>query len=240
MSVSLAELRGVSFDATGTLFHCPSLGIIYAEVLGRHGVELSPARALAGFRAAWSELDCREAPSVDRWARHPEGARGWWGELIRRVCALEDVGVPSEFAVAELFHRFQQADAWSVYDDVVPALELLAARGIPCVVTSNWDHRLHRVLEALDLSDRFDAVICSEEVGVAKPAAAIFEHARDALGGSGPLLHVGDDGLLDVEGALACGFEALLIDRRRGPLHTLLDVLDLLAVESDERSAESR
>ena len=36
-------VAAVSFDATGTLFHAPRLASIYAETLGRHGVDADEA-----------------------------------------------------------------------------------------------------------------------------------------------------------------------------------------------------
>lgn len=223
--VDFSGVCGVSIDATGTLFHCPRLGELYSETLRRHGIDIPADVCAVHFRHAWLELDCLATPAVDRWASHPGGAKGWWSNLIRRVCALAEVAAPSDFAVAELFHRFTQSDAWQVYPDAVPFLAALRKRSIPCVLTSNWDHRLHRVVDGLELADFFCAVVCSEEVGAAKPAPAIFDEARRQLTKAGArdgvLLHVGDDPLCDVEGAQANGFEAVLIERPKRTLSEL-------------------
>ena len=34
-------IQAVTFDVTHTLIHSPRLGEIYAEILGRHGVEIT-------------------------------------------------------------------------------------------------------------------------------------------------------------------------------------------------------
>ncbi len=224
-----AGLKGVSLDATGTLFTCPRRGEIYTEVLARHGVVLEPAAAEDGFRMAWMELDCRLERGEDRYRSHPEGARGFWSELLDRMCALLGVNAPGPFAAAELFARFERAEAWELTSG---ALELLAEcrrRGLRIAVTSNWDRRLHRVLANLGLDEAIDAVVCSEEVGAAKPSAAIYRAACRALElEPTAVLHIGDAKIEDREGALAVGMKALWLDRARGDIGALEEVLAYL------------
>ncbi len=230
-------VAGLSFDATGTLFSCPRLGDIYSEVLARHGVEIAPPAVLDAFRQAWLEFDCRETPQKDRWQHHSGGARGWWSEVIARVCTLAGAAQPSSFAVAELFHRFTRADAWEVYPDVRPVLEELQSRSIPMVVTSNWDERLPSLLENLGLRGFFERVVISQDVGVAKPAPEIFAEARDALAAvSDPaarFAHVGDSRLADAEGAQAAHFVPVLLDRAedgRGDITSLCELSAFLGL----------
>ena len=233
------HLAGVSFDATGTLFSCPALGAIYSSVLTRHGLAMDEAEAVLAFRDAWQEFECRSDPRSDRWARHSQGAKGWWGDLIRRACALSGKGEPSEFAVAELFHRFTQADAWVVYPEVAQVLNELELLQVPIVVTSNWDSRLHEVLTNLELRSQFVGVVCSHEVGSAKPNAAMFEAARSLLKSHSPnptgrYVHVGDHPLNDVEGAEAHGFEGVFLQREgEGDIETLADLLGWMGTHRD-------
>ena len=89
-------------------------------------------------------------------------------------------------------------------------LDELAARGFALAVVSNWDERLPRLLERLDLARRFAAIAVSQQVGVEKPHAAIFLSALERLGVEpAEAVHVGDRKLEDVEGARAAGLEAL-------------------------------
>ena len=62
-------IKAVTFDATGTLFHSPRLGEIYAEVLGRHGVSVGAERALGLIHQVWQEFDCASVMERDRFAR---------------------------------------------------------------------------------------------------------------------------------------------------------------------------
>jgi hypothetical protein len=104
-------IRAVTFDVTHTLIHCPRLGEIYAEVLGRHGIEVSAAEAERLVRLVWQELACLADPSRDRFTSHPEGPAGWWKRFLERLCEHLEAPPPSRFAAAELFSRFARADA---------------------------------------------------------------------------------------------------------------------------------
>ncbi len=207
----------VTLDVTGTLIHSPRLAEIYSQVLERHGT-LIPTSVLEDLiPTVWNELDCRVERGVDRFGEHPEGATGWWSDYLQRVCDYRGLPHPGPFAAAELYDRFSQADAWEIFPDVLEALDRLAADGFRLLALSNWDPRLPTILDRLELSDHFEAVVFSAEVGFEKPHEKIFRTALDRLGlGPGSVVHVGDRALDDVEGANAVGMHALLIDRRRG------------------------
>jgi REG-2-like HAD superfamily hydrolase len=213
-------LRAVTFDVTHTLIHCPRLGEIYAEVLGRHGVRVAPDEAGRLVRLVWQELACVADPARDRFTSHPEGPAGWWKRFLERLCEHLDAPPPSRFAAAELFARFARADSWEVYPDVRDTLTTLRAEGLKLGVVSNWDHRLPDLLQSLGLARLFDALTYSSDVGVEKPDPRIFESALRRLEidsrQAGTALHVGDGRLEDVEGAQAVGMRALHLTRGRG------------------------
>ena len=74
---------------------------------------------------------------------------------------------------------------------------------------------VERVLRACGLDRFFDSVHISTRVGAAKPDPAIFQAALNYYGiEPGQTWHVGDSLREDVEGALAAGLKAFLIDRR--------------------------
>jgi putative hydrolase of the HAD superfamily len=212
-------IQAVTFDVTQTLIHCPRLGEIYSEVLARHGIEVAPAEALRLVGVVWRELACAADPSCDRFSSHPEGARGWWQRFLDRFCEHLGATPPSRFAAAELFHRFGCGDAWEVYPEVPEVLDALRARGLRLGVISNWDVRLPDLLRRLDLARRLDAVVYSSAVGVEKPDSRIFRRALRELGVEArAALHIGDNRLEDLEGAIAAGMRALLLVRgRRDP-----------------------
>lgn len=207
----------VTFDVNGTLIHSPRMGEIYAEILVRHGLQVSPEEALQTVRQVWQEFDCANRPGQDRFATHPEGGRGWWFRFIDRVGEHLGQGQPSPFAKAELYDRFGHAEAWEVFPEVSEVLQSLQAMGLRLAVVSNWDERLPLLLERLGLESRFEVIIYSALVGAEKPLPVIFNRAVEHLQVlPEQILHVGDRRKDDSEGARAAGLQALHLDRSGG------------------------
>ena len=96
-----------------------------------------------------------------------------------------------------------------LYNDAADALEWLSAR-YPLVAVSNGNADLK-----LTGVDRwFRAAFSAREFGSAKPDAPIFHAAAAAVGVEATqVLHVGDDPLLDVVGALDAGMQAAWVVR---------------------------
>jgi putative hydrolase of the HAD superfamily len=217
----------VSFDATGTLIHCPDMFEIYAEVLTRHGSSIDASIVEELFGVVFRELDCSTPPGQDRFASHAEGARGWWRWFLTRMCELAETGAPTRFAAAELFERFGQGDCWRLYPETVGVLDQLAERGYELVVISNWDSRLHKILADKGIEPYFHRVFVSSEEGVAKPNPLLFKRAMKALRvGPSAWTHIGDHALEDGEGAQSVGAAAIVLDRSEGlDLSVALDEL---------------
>lgn len=98
-----------------------------------------------------------------------------------------------------------------LYDDVLPALAALAAR-FPIVALSNGNAHVGRV----GLGQFFVDSISSSEFGVAKPDARIFHAAAGKAGvPAAQVVHVGDDGALDVLGALGAGMQTVWVNREQ-------------------------
>lgn len=222
-------LGAVTFDVTGTLIHCPRLGEIYREVLTKDGIHMAETEIRRLFVDVWHELDCRVPSGSDRFQLHPGGPRGFWAELLERVCRLAGQPSPSPLAAERLYHAFTAADAWEVFPEVPGVLETLRGADLRLAVVSNWDERLPALLAELDLDRFFDTLAISQLEGVAKPSPALFRLAADRLGlPPARVLHVGDSQRLDVEGARAAGMQALLLQRGDGS-SDLRDLEGLLA-----------
>jgi putative hydrolase of the HAD superfamily len=214
--IGTEPLRAVTFDATHTLLHAPRLAEIYAEVLARHGLVADIGALRQQLPIVWHELSCQANPWHDRFTQHPEGSRGFWHGFLERVCSLLELGRPSRFASAELYERFARPEAWEVYPDVVASLRILRGAGISIGLISNWDERLPRLLERLDLAPLFDAITLSSAVGCEKPHPQIFLRCLESLGvAASDTLHIGDHAVEDVEGAEAAGLKAALLKRPR-------------------------
>jgi putative hydrolase of the HAD superfamily len=220
---AFSNIQAVTFDVGGTLIEpWPSVGHIYAEVAERHGASgLSPELLNDRFRAAWKKLS------------NFNHRRAEWAELVEEVFDGLTTELPSRTFFPELYARFARPDAWHVFEDVVPTLRSLAARGLNLGVISNWDERLHGLLRGLRLSQYLDVVVVSCEIGFAKPAPAIFAAAAEKLRlQPEAVLHVGDSFEADFQGARAAGMHALELCRNlrsAGP-HQILSLCELEAL----------
>jgi putative hydrolase of the HAD superfamily len=155
------------------------------------------------FAAAWKA------------ARQFTYSRSDWAGLVDATFLGLTERPPSQTFFDELYARFAVPDAWRVFEDVVPTLDALAARGLKLAVISNWDERLRPLLAQLKLAGYFEVIVVSREVGAAKPARAIFQYAIRKLGlPSEDILHVGDSHSMDVLGARTAGLCALWLVRK--------------------------
>lgn len=94
-----------------------------------------------------------------------------------------------------------------LFPDALDVLDALAPIASLAVVSNGLGEVVHARLVRLGLSDFFDAVVVSSEVGVAKPHPGIFDVAFDRLGRPEPstALMVGDSLSSDIAGGNAYG-----------------------------------
>jgi putative hydrolase of the HAD superfamily len=136
----------------------------------------------------------------------------------------------------ELFAYYADADAWLLYPEVVETLAALKQRGLILAVISNFDSRLVRILDGLNVGASFAQIFVSSAVGYAKPQARIFDIALTRFGLiPGQALHIGDSETNDLAGARNAGVRALLVDRDLAAgsappdrVHSLRQILDHL------------
>ncbi|HWC41684.1 MAG TPA: HAD-IA family hydrolase [Actinomycetota bacterium] len=222
-------LECVLFDAVDTLLApAPSFQGRFVAVAAEHGVPLEEAAVDAAVAAA-----AREAAWPEDWT-DPATQRAFWTGFYGDVLAgLGRHGDGPELAEA-LFLAFSDPAGYRLFDDVRPALDELAGRGITLGLVSNFEPWLDEVLALQGIADRFAAVAISGTLGVAKPDPRIFKAALDGAGADpGATVHVGDQPVNDVGGALAAGITPVLIDRfgrhpDAGGAHRVEDLRGLL------------
>jgi HAD superfamily hydrolase (TIGR01549 family) len=143
--------------------------------------------------------------------------------------------------VLQYEHALFSRNNATLYEDVLPTLDRLQQTDLKMGIISNWDTPLHAMVEELGLVPYFDVVVASHDQRVrsAKPDAAIFEYALNAVGASAKeAVHVGDSFEADIMGAHSAGIRAILLDRdgaqteRWGEtIRTLHALPDLLSVK---------
>lgn len=176
----------------------------YRAVGERYGLELDPARYEDARRAAFETLE-----------RHPEldhDEEIWVRFTERIVLGMGGTEPASYDCAAEITSRWAQHENFELYDDTLPVLEGLRARGIKIGLVSNSarDVRAFARHHALDI----DAGISSFHHGKTKPHASIFRAVLELLEVEPEdALMVGDSLDDDIDGARALGMQAVLLDR---------------------------
>jgi len=200
----------VLLDALGTLLAleppAPRLRVALRE---RLGLDVGDEAAAGAIRA-----------EIAYYRAHLDEAADLAGLAdLRRRCAevvRERLALPAA-AHAAVLAALLAAIRFTPYADVVPALRALRARGRRLVVVSNWDVSLHEALRATGLAPLMDGGVASAQLGVAKPAPAIFAHALELAGvPAAAAVHVGDSLEADFAGARAAGLPGVLVHRDGG------------------------
>jgi len=167
----------IFFDAGGTLFRpYPSVGVVYARVAAEHGVQVEAEVVEKAFHKHWHQRNGLSAVAA---ATSEKIERDWWYALVRDV--FGNLGEFDDFDgfFQELYDLFARAECWRLFDDTLPTLEKIRAKGYRMGIISNWDHRLFSIVEQLGLSDFFEQVTASSAVGVAKPGrGSLKRHSR--------------------------------------------------------------
>lgn len=234
MSPRAADYHTIFFDVGGTLLRAhPSVGAVYAEVAARHGIHVNPVEVEERMRKNFFERRGDERvkrAETDGHTLTPEAARRFWHGLVRMgLGPAADVPQYDDY-FEDVFEEFSRARRYRYFREAESVLASLERMGCRLGLLSNWDTRLRRVIEELGADRRFEVIVISGEVGFEKPDPRIYAKARD-MAGAGPgdrLLHIGDNRRDDVDGPLAAGFDARLVNRAAGETldSVLADLLD--------------
>jgi putative hydrolase of the HAD superfamily len=199
-------------------------------------------RAELEDRFGIGEADLLRAFTTTRQARSIGAYGTAEGDL---AAVLEAAGIPAD---GELVHELNETrmkafaeNSVHLWEDSLPTLRELRARGLRTAIVSNCDHSTRPIVDELGLEREADAVVLSFEVGVAKPDPGIYQAALDALAARPEEAVFVDDQAAYCEGAEAIGIRSFLIlrddaDRPEGisapgdrlVLHDLRSLLDLV------------
>jgi len=101
-----------------------------------------------------------------------------------------------------------------LFEDVIPVLQWLYNEGVTIIASSNCTPWEAGGIHTLDTNQYLKEIYYSFDIGAAKPDPANFLYVQNALGVSPKdILHVGDNYIADVQGALSVGWQAVLLDR---------------------------
>jgi HAD superfamily hydrolase (TIGR01509 family) len=194
-------IRGLVFDLYGTLVSRGAGWRAYTELIST--LPLWKWRRVR--RAALTQA----TSNITEFRRQFGGARGPSNEHFERLVAD---------GIAEV----------QLFEDTLVVLEQARARGLKLALLSNLASPYKQPVFELGLAERFDVLVFSCDVGMAKPERAIFEHTAAQLGlPPAELLMIGDSRSDDIRGARAAGMQALHVEPRgRGDLRRLGELLE--------------
>ena len=193
------------------------------------GFTLLYAQGAAAYQEALAELGFQIAlPEIER-AFHLEDKRfmrehpGVFGNPVYSPMPWflggvnYRLGIRADLcAAAGLWRERQQRTRpyWVPFPGVREVLSELQRRGIGLGVISNWDSSARGLLDSHGLSQFFDPIVISAEVGAEKPAAEIFRTALQRAGMRGEqCLYVGDNYYDDAVGCRRAGMRPLIVNR---------------------------
>ncbi len=184
----------------------------------------------AAVQRRWAELEERH------YSRYLTGELTYLGQRVARardLLAPYGIEVTDDEALA-WFERYLVGyrDAWRLFDDVLPTLEVLDGYRVGIITNGDLDFQINK-LQRIDLCDRLDLtavradgsideparqgrVIASGELGVTKPDPRIFHAAARALEVEpAQCAYVGDRVRTDAVGAHDAGMLGIWLDRGR-------------------------
>ena len=132
---------------------------------------------------------------------------------LRLQVFQELIGVHNYTQVVQLYRAYWEPFFAEIkpFPDVIRYLQLLKQRGIRTGVGTDMTALMQiRKLSVLGMDDLIDFVVTSEEAGAEKPGEAFFKLCcAKALAPAKDCLFIGDNMRKDVNGALACGMNAV-------------------------------
>ncbi|GGQ90537.1 HAD family hydrolase [Streptomyces pilosus] len=210
-------IRAVVWDVDDTLFDYTTAD---REGMRAH---LAAEGLLAGYSSAEEALLRWREVTEHQWARFAAGEVDF--ETQRRDRTRVFLGREMSDTEADAwFRRYvtHYESAWSLFPDVLPVLDALAASHRHAVLSNSSLHVQDRKLRLLGVHDRFETILCAAELGVSKPEAGAFLAACDALELSpAQVAYVGDHPEIDGRGAADAGLLSVWIDR--GGAYATLD-----------------
>jgi putative hydrolase of the HAD superfamily len=225
--MTILPIKAVLFDLDDTLW--PIVPVITQaetvlyEWLKTHAPAVTRRFTIESLRARRAEL----------MAMHPRYRIDLWA--LRHTTLYEALNSSGEDAAKADLAMAVFADARNAvtpFEDVLPSLARLNGK-VALGSISNGFADLH----AIGIAHHFQVSVAAHRCGIAKPDPAIFKLACDAMHiAPAEAVYVGDDLLLDVEGAQKAGLRAVWMNRfaRTAPDHIQPDAVCITLKELEQ------
>jgi len=179
------------------------------QVLNNHGFNFSLDRIRKTFHLA-DKYFMRERPGILGKRRS-----SYMPRYIGKFLDILNITVDMDTFTSEWMEHFQPSiEMWEPFPCVKNVLETLSHSSFRTGIISNWDSSARPILEKHGLTEMFDTIVVSSEVGMEKPGKDIFLHALSQAGVTPEdSLYVGDNYYDDTIGARNVGMDSVIINR---------------------------
>lgn len=205
-------IRLCVFDAYGTLFD--------VDAAARTAANGPDGQILA---QSWPQLSAnwRRKQLEYTWLRAAAGHHADFAQVTEHALdwAMEDAGLEEAGLRARLLALYQELP---VFAEVPQVLRALAEHGMALAILSNGTpDMLASAVRSAGLQDMFQAVLSVEDVGVFKPAGAVYDMVGAQLGvARQDVLFISSNGW-DICAGAAYGFRTLWVNRAGVPMDRL-------------------
>lgn len=162
----------------------------------------------------------------------------WWSQLVCNIfrCVKPNIDQGKLQELTETLIRiYRTSECWCHIDGGEELLRKVREAGKQIGVISNFDPSLEKVLEEMNLLDKFDFILTSYEAGYQKPHNNIYQIPLDKCNvKSHEALHIGNMYDIDYVGARNAGWSSLLVTpnekelKKVEPSHGHNSIVDLL------------
>lgn len=212
---NLSKFKLITFDVTDTLLkfkHDPATQ--YIKTAGLFGYSsLEKSKISQNFRTNFKRMNS-SYPNFGRDANMEWSE--WWRLLVVNIFQTAYPQIPENDLnriAAKLIVQFETEECWTRISGSSAIVESVRAANKRVGIISNFDPRLAKIVQNLDLP-KFDFIVNSYDAGCQKPHPKIFERALYECGGlcrNDEALHIGNTPLLDYIGARRAGWSSILI-----------------------------
>ena len=184
------------------------------EVAAEHGIDALALKAayIAEAEGFWHRLS-----PLDLKVKLANLRASMWQSALESVGAGGDPELANRSAERYNAYRVKY---FTLFPGAIDLLRALRKRGMKLGIVTNGLSETHREkIALLQISEYFDAIFLSDEVGMVKPDPLLFAHACRTLGGApSHSAMVGDRYDRDIAGALAAGLYTIWLNVRNEEL----------------------
>ncbi len=128
--------------------------------------------------------------------------------------ALDKLGHAAPVDITDELEQYVSEEGYTSFaSNLEDVLIELSEEYMLALLSNAWLESPRQILRDHGYGRWFKAMVCSYDIGIAKPDPRIFRHTVDLLGvHANEAVMVGDSMEADIEGALNAGLQAVLID----------------------------